>query len=465
MKFFKFSFLAILLVAITSCNNGNQKMMELIPDNAGTIISINPAKVIDHTGVKVDDNGKVELPGSLANMIGESDKKEIDDAVQKLTKSGIDLSSNLFVYILNENVYGNPPMYVLATTKDASATQALVEKELGETFKNEGDIIVAGKGDYFIAIKDDIVMMGQNVKDAVADAKAAFEAKENSIANNSDIASVLNEDQDINVYINYDAALKMAQAASSEVAFISGFLSGIKGCGYNVDLSDNKVTVKGRSFVDENADIIKLLNEVKGDASNSFMEYMPQDANILVSISIKGEKLADFQSIKPFLEAQSGSPMFGNANLTELVKSLNGPIAVGVSTGTNVRDFKPENLKGCMVITTNKPAEWKAFLDAIQKLGGNMPYQITTEAKSDFVLVKFGAQTNFALNCNNDKAKSVFSNNYIGVCVDAQNNGQVLHLESGAESIKEGSGVFYILKADGEEMPFAEYPAYFDSLK
>ena len=146
MKFFKFSFLAILLVAITSCNNGNQKMMELIPDNAGTIISINPAKVIDHTGVKVDDNGKVELPGSLANMIGESDKKEIDDAVQKLTKSGIDLSSNLFVYILNENVYGNPPMYVLATTKDASGTQALVKKNWAKHSKMKATLLWLEKG-------------------------------------------------------------------------------------------------------------------------------------------------------------------------------------------------------------------------------------------------------------------------------------------------------------------------------
>ncbi|MGM9868352.1 MAG: DUF4836 family protein [Sodaliphilus sp.] len=441
-------------------------MMELIPDNAGTIVSINPAKLIDHTGVKVDDNGKVELPGALGSMIGERDKKELDEAVQKLTKSGIDLSNNLFVYIMNDNATnGEPTVYVIAATKDAAETQALAEKEMGITFKNEGDISLAAQSGFFIGIKDDIVIFGGNVKDAAADAKKTFEEKENSIANNSDIASVLSEDKDINVYVNYEAALKMAQAAKPEVAFISGFLSGIKGCGYNVDLSDNEVSVEGKTFVDENADIIKLLNDVKGDASNSFMEHMPKDANILFSISIKGEKLAEFQSIKPFLESQTGSSMVGNANLTELVKSLNGPIAVGVSTGGDVKDFKPEKMVGSVVISTSKPAEWKAFLDAMLQLAGGMRYQFATEAKADMVLVKFGAQTNFALNCNDDKAKSIFSNNYIGLCINAKNNGQMLHLECGAESIKEGKGEFYILQSDGNKMPFADYPTFFDAIK
>lgn len=458
-KTFKLSILVVLLVAITSCNQTNKKMMELIPESAGIIVSINPSKVIDHTGVNVDGDGKLELPGNLGNTITESDKKQLEEGVQKIMKAGADLSNNIYVYITYNR---SNTIHVLATTKDATATKAVAEKEGGMTFKAVDGIEMARMGDSYLAIKDDIVVMADNVKDAEIDVKEVFAEKEKNATTNSDIEGVLSEDKDINVYINYESAIEMAkELGNSQIALISGFLTGIKGCGYNVDLSDNKVAVKGQTFVDENADIIKLLNEIKGDASNDFMEFMPADANILFSLSLKGEKLAEFASIKPLLEAQSGNPMLGNANLTDLVKSLDGPIAVGVCVD---KEFNPEKVKGSVVITTTKPNEWKALLDGILKMGG-MPYQVVTEVKGENVIVKFGVQTNFALNCSNDKAKSVFSDNYIGFCMDLNNNGKTMHMETGAADIKHGEGVFYILNADGKEMAFVDYPEFFESLK
>ena len=197
-KTFKLSILAVLLVAITSCNQTNKKMMELIPESAGIIVSINPSKVIDHTGVNVDGDGKLELPGNLGNTITESDKKQLEEGVQKIMKAGADLSNNIYVYITYNR---SNTIHVLATTKDATATKAVAEKEGGMTFKAVDGIEMARMGDSYLAIKDDIVVMADNVKDAEIDVKEVFAEKEKNATTNSDIEGVLSEDKDINVYI------------------------------------------------------------------------------------------------------------------------------------------------------------------------------------------------------------------------------------------------------------------------
>ena len=59
MRLLKLSCLAILLIAITSCNKTNEKMMELIPENSTFVASFSPSKILDHTGITVDDNGAI----------------------------------------------------------------------------------------------------------------------------------------------------------------------------------------------------------------------------------------------------------------------------------------------------------------------------------------------------------------------------------------------------------------------
>ena len=46
MRLLKLSCLAILLIAITSCNKTNEKMMELIPENSTFVASFSPSKIL-----------------------------------------------------------------------------------------------------------------------------------------------------------------------------------------------------------------------------------------------------------------------------------------------------------------------------------------------------------------------------------------------------------------------------------
>ena len=56
MRLLRLSFFAILLIAITSCNKTNEKMMELIPENSTFIASFSPSKILDHTLLMITAN-------------------------------------------------------------------------------------------------------------------------------------------------------------------------------------------------------------------------------------------------------------------------------------------------------------------------------------------------------------------------------------------------------------------------
>ena len=71
-------------------------MMELIPENSTFVASFSPSKILDHTGVTVDDNGKLQLPGALKELM-EFNQKDLDEviAISKIAKH--DSFNNLII--------------------------------------------------------------------------------------------------------------------------------------------------------------------------------------------------------------------------------------------------------------------------------------------------------------------------------------------------------------------------------
>ncbi len=464
MRFLKFLSLAVLLIAITSCNHANKKMMELIPENSTFVMSINPAKAIDHMGIKVGDDGKVELPGAFKSMLlsGEN-KKEFDKAMSKLASTEIDPSANIYVYFDLTNL-DKASGVMLATTKDASKTKEAIEKELNLKFKNVGDAELLSYQEFNIAIKDDIVAMfgGKNVN-ADEFVKDVFTKKEKSVLDNDNIKKVLNDDSDLNYYVNVPSYMEFLTGLQPQASLLTGFMTGIYGGGVNVSLADNEISTKSELFADDNSDIMKLLNDIQGDASADFLKYMPANAQLICGASIKGDKLADFAQVKSALQMASNNPTFGNADLVGLVKSINGPIAFGLSC-----DIKSPltTLEGTFVITTEKAKEWKNLIDALLKLQGGSSIKISAEATSNVVIIRFGVNSNFALNAsNNEDAKNLFADNFSGAWIGLNVDGMNMFITSGANDLKHATGKFYINGKDGKKMAFGDYPNFFMSLK
>ncbi len=463
MKLLKFSFFAVLLIAITSCNQTNKKMMELIPENSTFVMSVNPSKVIDHMGIKVDDNGKVELPGELKNLFPGDNQKEFDKTMSKLTSAQIDPSANIYVYcdIANTNqVVG----VMLASTKDASKAKTTIETELNQKFKAVDDIDIITYHDMNIAIKDDIVaIFGGNSLNADEYVKELFTKKKKSVLDNDDITKVLNDDSDINYYVNIPSYMDFITGLQPQASLLSGFLIGMTGGGVNVSLADNEINTKSELFADDNSDIMKLLKDIQGDASSNFLQYMPAKAKIIASASIKGEKLAEFAQVKSALQMASNNPSFGNANMVDLVKSINGPIALGLDCDIH---SPMTTLVGTLVISTTKANEWKSLIDSLLKLQGGSTIQISTEVKPDAVIIRFGMNNSFALNAsNNEDAKSLFNDNFSGCWFGLNLDGMNMYITSGSNDIKHNTGKFYINGKDGKKMAFGDYPKFFMSLK
>ena len=461
MKILKFSLLAVLLIVITSCNQTNKKMMELIPENSTLVASINTSKVIDHMGITVDDNGKVQLPGELKKLVSDN-QKEFDEAMQKMEKASIDPSANIYFYAdMEGGVDGK--FVMLAATKDEDKTKAALVEDTKKKFKNvDGVDILDIDNNSVAAIKDGVVAIVKAQNSEQTAAKALSKA-DKSVLENDEITSVLNDDSDINLYVNYSSYMNLMAKIQPQMSLIAGFMSGIRGCGVMISLADNEVNAKSEIFADDDSDIMKLYKEIQGDPSADFLKYMPADAKLMASLSIKGEKLAEFAQVKSALQMISNNPGFGNADFVELVKSINGPIALGMDA--DVKSIT-NTFGGAFVLSTSKPAEWKKVFDTLFAVMGSSMVQYSVEEKADAVVVKFGKNIGFASNASKiDAAKSMFSDNFSGMYFNVKVDGMTMVASAYNKDIKHGEGKFLITGKDGKNMIFGDYPIFFKAFQ
>lgn len=464
MKLLKLSLFAMLLIAITSCNQTNKKMMELIPENSTFVMSINTAKVIEHTGVTVDDNGKVQLPGELKKLVGKN-QQEFDKNMAKLTNAGIDPSANIYFYA---DITDKQSMSftLLATSKDSEKSKAIFEEEAKKKFEKVGEIdllkLDAGTS---IALKDNIIAITKKSKQGYEEsAQSALSKKEKSVLDNDDIAGVLNGNSDINCYLNMESYMKLISEFQPQMAFLSSFYAGMRGTGISIDLSNNEINAKCEVFADDDADVMKLAKEIQGEASSDFLQYMPANAKMIYSASIKGEKLADFAQIKSLLQMATSNQLFGGVDFVDLVKSINGPIAIGL-------DGDPTSLEttfaGTVVITTSKVNEWKNLFDALLAMSGKSgSSNISVEAKPNAVVIKFGANSDIAYDASKiDEAKSIFNDYAFGFYLNYNIEGMSMCASAYNKNLKHGEGKFRIIGKDGKNMIFGDYPIFFNAIQ
>ena len=250
---------------------------------------------------------------------------------------------------------------------------------------------------------------------------------------------------------------------SPQVSLLSGFVAGMEGSGICIDLSDNEIKINSELFADENSDIMKLIKDIQGETSTDFLKYMPAKAKLIFATGIKGEKLAEFEQVKNVLQLISSNPSFGNVNCVELVKSINGPIAIGLDA-----DLKSPmtTLAGTFVITTSKAKEWKSLFDTLLSISGGMPMQFAVEAKPDVVIVKFGMNNSFALDASaNEDAKQVFDGCFYGFWMGLNVDGMAMYADSQVKDLNKGTAKFYINGKDGKRMIFGDYPLFFKALQ
>lgn len=461
MKILKFSLLAVLLIVITSCNQTNKKMMELIPENPTLVASINTSKVIDHMGITVDDNGKVQLPGELKKLVSDN-QKEFDEAMQKMEQANIDPSANIYFYADMESIE-NGKFVMLAATKDEGKTKAALMEDTKKKFKNvDGVDILDIDNNSVAAIKDGVVAIVK-AQDSEQTAAKALSKADKSVLENDEITSVLNDDSDINLYVNYSSYMNLMAKIQPQMSLIAGFMSGIRGCGVMISLADNEVNAKSEIFADDDSDIMKLYKEIQGEPSADFLKYMPADAKLMASVSINGDKLAEFAQVKSALQMISNNSGFGNADFVELVKSINGPIALGMDA--DVKSIS-NTFSGAFVLSTSKPAEWKKVFDTLFAVMGSSVMQYSVEEKADAVVVKFGKNIGFASDASKiDAAKSMFTDNFSGMYFNLKVDGMTMVASAYNKDIKHGEGKFLITGKDGKNMIFGDYPIFFKAFQ
>ena len=474
-------FAALVVLAATSCSKVEDKMQELIPDNAVAVGRLDVPKFIENSGVEMKD-GKIEFPEYFVKTLKESGVKssQIDDTAEKLADSGLDFSKPAYGFATEASLENEEDAFLgvfLMAIDDEKQLKAFLEEETDESFSEKDGmqyLQIDHERTSFV-IDGDILIIGMSKNDVnpVKLVQKMKDQKEN-IKDNESAMKALDTSDDFNLWVNAKKVMEkmsgelerqMSYMPSSQQELMRALLSLTEAKAYalHATLADNEFKVKYEMDMSGNGDFEKLTEKVLGEPSAELLELMPAAKNMATfSVSLNGEGIADLDIVKKGIN-QIGLPEEDKNMLMSFVKSVNGPLTVGVaSNGFNDEDY-------CVVyaVKASKSQEvlrkYGAQLDeAVQygyakKVGDEYQMEqgrdgtMAIGCKGDVLYLKMFTSTYDKKATSDSDAKSIIGSSKLSGLAKCTVAGMDGFLSVKAMSPVETSGIFYVKKG-GEKM-------------
>lgn len=340
---------AVLMMA--SCTSTDEKLRAMIPRDAVGVVKIDLPALLAKAGIKNDEDKEASLaiPSRLKAVIDEAnanledDLNIIGDVVNYLPESGIDISSNCYIFLTG----GAFQVVALLPLDDEDKAKEVVNKIAhGKMREMPGGVEFVSHLDYAFAINDDVLMIARKINasddEASAAAKSVFDNSKTSLFENEDVARAIDaHGSDIAVYIDAkglpllfdNISLATAMGDFSPAAIFDGL--GIKAI-------TAKITFDVSKKEDEKAAIVtdficagnglygmfydKVIATAASGDGTSALEKVPGDFGTYFSIKLNGSALVKMPGVSKMLEAL---PLQG-INCSGIISSLNGTIACGL---------------------------------------------------------------------------------------------------------------------------------------
>lgn len=366
MKIIKFCLMLLMMLGLFACSDINKDLEEMIPADSRGVVSINIKNVIEK-GQMTDEDGNFTIPQHLKDIINSNESSPFAETLTLIKKINVNTDANIYCFLPN-NIYN---FATLIATTDADKAKQEIEKKTGQKFQTIEKVDFLRNGATSYVIEDDVVFIGREAKEtmdtnlAIA-AKSILHKNNTSIADNEDIKNVLNEDNDVNAYMDMKGIQKMIANSESLTETIKKFPiitlftdSDIKALTLHLNFEKEGAKLEANVKADDNSDYLKLLDATMSKPDPSFLKVIPTSMNYILSLSLKGENLMKLDQIRKSVNLLSNLPSMDKLDFRSIVNAIDGPIAIAISSGdgVNISSIANDNWNVAIAAKTKNASE------------------------------------------------------------------------------------------------------------
>ena len=335
--------MAVTVLLFSSCGNNGGRLEQMIPQDALGVFVINVPQVIEKTSLATD--GKIVIPDQLSAVIDSNDAATLSQVFADLPYLGIDLESKVMGY-LTDKTFG---MVVLASLADEQQTKETLSRRLGENFADVEGVSCIYRGDYLYAISEGTLMVGRvnkamDVKKAAHSASGIFTRKTDH-GDDSQVSDLFKSKDDLCVYLRNDGLKLLLNKSKTygdiamKMPLVKVFTeSDLEALVCKASIGDTAVTVTTKVIADENSDYKQLLTSLLAAPSADYLKAIPSSMEYIVEMSVQGEQFVALPQVALMLKMFGRMPYIGRLDLSKILKTIDGPVAVGMARDPNLED-------------------------------------------------------------------------------------------------------------------------------
>ncbi|NDW08777.1 DUF4836 family protein [Dysgonomonas sp. 520] len=356
MKKFALFFLALFLLVLSSCSEGDKYLPELIPQDVTYLVKIEGGQLMRKMEYKDEKDQPVKNSFYLLQKIIVQDKQmlaELDTIFRSIDSYGIDLGKSFFAF-------ESPTIHGLAFK--VADSDRLKDRLISAGFVTDNKIqrkngigsFMYNKSIYFAWNKYQLLIV-KYISDEEIDLNATVRSffrqkKERSITSNNAVRNLLSNGSDVAIY-NTDVLINKLLKSNSKDEI--NFESVLVGCTPLTYISFEKGEVKieiDLIFGDEEKRTYtkKSFESIFKNSTGAHLAYFDKMPNAFQTTNINGDSLK-MQLNRDGLSKQIGAIPFININ--DIVSNLNGDITLVQtidSTGNEIKytfmiDLKDRN--------------------------------------------------------------------------------------------------------------------------
>lgn len=365
MKILKICFSLILIIFVASCSKIDENMEEMIPADCLGVMRVDVNSLLEK-GALTDQDQNITLPQSLIDAL-ETYDSPLSKAILLGKKIGIDTDGCLYCFLPKHTF----AIASLVAVEDADEAKSAIEKSTGGKFQTLEGVDFLRDGAVSYVIDDHFLFIGKEMKEA-ADANLAIMAKsilhanDKGINQNADICEVLHKESDVNVYLSMKGMQKKIAASETLTEKIKKFPilslftdSDIQAISLHLNFEKEGAKLDANIKADDKSDYAKLFDATITNADASVLKVIPVSMNFIVSISVKGENLMKLDQVKKSINLISNLPAADQLDVREMIRSINGPVAIAFSPGQgmNISDLANDNWNVAVAAKTDNAKE------------------------------------------------------------------------------------------------------------
>lgn len=337
MKSSKFLVLLVSLLLMASCSSVNDNLVEMIPDDALGVVSVNMPDILKKAGI--NEGGELKIPESVKAIVDENDASPLCTMLTDLPYLGLDTDGKVFAFLTNKTFAS----VVLVPLGDEEAAKKTVARRTGGDFQQVEGLDCIYREDNLFVVHDNVLLIATVNRNLELD-KVAMQAAiilnktRKSIADNDQVTRIIEADGDINAYLQQDGLRlllkrsKTYREIAQKLPLVEIFTaSDIKAYECHLDLDQDMARLTTHIVADEASDYNKLLDQTLTDADAKFLKAIPNSMDYIVTMSVKGQQFVQLQQIKQLVDMFKKLPYVGRIDLEGILSSIDGPIAVGLA--------------------------------------------------------------------------------------------------------------------------------------